>query len=88
MFAVKPTEIKPLQHEWLARYTAKEIDLTSVFRQPYYYWDREGLSFFAQYGTAKIKREAIWDGDIDWRKKAQQIGIDTTSLDLRDPRSP
>lgn len=87
MFAVKPSEIKPLQHEWLAGYTAKGIDMTSVHRQPYYYWDKEVLGFFAQYGTAKFKREAIWDWDIDWSKKAQQIGIDTTSLDLRDPRS-
>ena len=52
------------------------IDMTSIYRQPYYYWDREMLNMFAQYGTAKFKREAIWDWDIDWSDKARQMGLD------------
>ena len=85
MYFVPHANLQPLPREWLQGYEERGIDMTSVRRLPFYYWDKGVVEWLAQYGTRRFRRESIWD--VDWGQKAQNMGLDLSGVDLRDPRS-
>lgn len=82
MDAVASEEVLPVTSEWLAGYEARGIDMTSVRRDPSYWWDREVVAMFRAYGTRKFRKLDIWD--VDWNALAAQYG--KRDDDVQDPR--
>lgn len=85
MNSIPLDKIKPLPEEWLKGYKDKEIDVTSIYREPVFWWDREILNWLSKYGSKTFAREAIWD--INWIELAQKTNFNNNSNFL-DPRSP
>jgi hypothetical protein len=77
--------IKPVPQEWIQGYAEHGIDMTSVIRVGYYWWDNEVLQFFDEHGTARFKRLAIWD--VNWGKLYGQLHPDKPKKPYPDPRS-
>jgi hypothetical protein len=82
MDAVPAEQVQPVAAEWLAGYERLGIDMTSVRRDPSYWWDREVVGMFRKYGTRKFRKLDIWD--VDWSTLAAQCGAGGEAL--RDPR--
>ncbi|NJL11409.1 MAG: glycosyltransferase family 2 protein [Calothrix sp. SM1_7_51] len=86
MYGIPQNEIITLPKSWLSGYEQQQIDMTSINREPFYWWDKEVLAWFDKYGTATFRRENIWD--IDWSALSKKINnSDVSSLDYKDPRS-
>lgn len=64
MDSVPSKEIRNLEHEWMSGYLERGIDMTSIYRDRSFWFDREVLTWFSQFGLKKFRREAIWD--VDW----------------------
>lgn len=77
--------IHPLPQEWLSGYEQQGIDMTSIYREGVFWWDQEVLAWFAQYGSATFKREAIWD--VDWSAFSKKINSHSFLGDCYDPRN-
>ena len=77
--------VEPLPRQWIQGYEEQGIDMSSVTRQPSYYWDREVLRFFEKYGTAKFKRLAVWD--TNWDQIYRLLHSKDPEQPLADPRS-
>jgi hypothetical protein len=82
MDAVAAEEVQPVAQEWLAGYEELGIDMTSVRRDPSYWWDREVVAMFRKYGTRKFRKLDIWD--VDWSELAAQC--DPHGISIDDPR--
>ena len=50
-----------------------------------YRWDKEVLELFAEHGTAKFKRLALWDAD--WNRLHEELYPDKPPKYFPDPRS-
>ncbi len=85
MYAIPEQEILPLPREWLAGYEREGIDMTSIYGEPVFWWDREVLGWFEKYGTKTFQREAIWD--VDWVALAKKINPEGPHGDYSDPRN-
>jgi hypothetical protein len=85
MYAINSSELQKLLPEWFSGYQHQGIDMFSVNRQEFYRWDKEVLDYFNEYGTAKFKREAIWD--VDWLEIAKKISSKPSGTDVHDPRN-
>lgn len=78
-------EIETIPKEWLSGYEKHGIDMTSTSRPGLFWWDEEVISWFAKYGCAKFKREAVWD--VNWDALAKELNMDISQILLSDPRS-
>lgn len=85
MYAIPEDAIEPMPREWLAGYESRGIDMTTVRSEPFYWWDREVLDWFNRFGTARFRREAVWD--IDWVALANRMDTQFDSTRIRDPRN-
>ncbi len=85
MDAISQREIQHLPREWLSGYEQQGIDMTSIYREPVFWWDREVVTLLEKYGTVKFKREDIWD--VDWSALAQKINSTDQPVEYCDPRS-
>jgi hypothetical protein len=77
---------KPLPTEWFDGYERQGIDMTSVQDEPVYWWDKEVLRWFEEYGTGHFRRESVWD--IDWTVLAQLASPSGNGKMFQDPRRP
>lgn len=75
----------PVRPEWLAGYEALGIDMRSISKSPYYYWDEDVLKLLVEHGTERFRKLNIWDRD--WTALAAQKGLAVNGT-LRDPRTP
>ncbi len=82
---VPETVVKSVPAEWIGGYEERGIDMRSVNREGSYRWDREVLEFFAEHGTGRFRRLAIWDAD--WSKLHDQLFPDQPKRVYGDPRS-
>jgi len=86
MDAVPPHEIREIPEDWLKQYERLGIDMKSTVKEKIFWWDRELLALFQEYGVKKFRREAIWD--MNWCKLSRKIGLNGSShVSLQDPRS-
>ncbi len=85
MYAIALNDIQKLQPEWFLGYKQQGIDMFSVNRQEFYRWDKEVLVYFNEYGTAKFRREAIWD--VNWLEIATKVNPDSSKIGIYDPRN-
>ena len=77
--------VKPVPADWIAAYQERDVDMTSVWRESSYRWDKEVLKFFAEHGTKKFKRLDIWKPD--WNALHRQIDPAGANVSYESPRS-
>lgn len=85
MYAINSSELQKLQPKWFSGYQQQGIDMFSVNRQGFYRWDKEVLAYFNEYGTAKFRRETIWD--VNWLEIAKKINDKSSVTGVYDPRN-
>jgi hypothetical protein len=83
MYAINSLDLKPFQKIWLNGYQNQGIDMTSIFRDRSFQWDKEVLDYIEQYGASYFVKEAIWD--INWTEKASEFNLKNVEK-YRDPR--
>lgn len=83
MFSVSSDAIRKIPKEWFKGYEEQGIDMTSVWRDACYRWDKELLKMMSDYGVSCFAKAAIWD--LDWSLLAGQLGYSDTSR-FKDPR--
>jgi len=83
MYSVRPDDLLPIPASWFQTYTAHAIDMTSTVRESIYWWDKEVLGLFRDYGVNFFSKLDIWDQD--WVRLAEREGFDRPHL-CRDPR--
>jgi glycosyltransferase involved in cell wall biosynthesis len=77
--------IIPIPQDWIEGYYQRDIDMTSVFMEPAYRWDKEVLDLFVEHGPEEFKKLAIWD--VDWKKIYKKFYPDKSPDKICDPRS-
>lgn len=85
MYGIDPSVVQPLQQDWLAGYLEQGIDMSTLRRPAFYYWDRELLELFSKHGIHLFRKLDIWQ--VDWQKINQQIGYQGQQESLADPRN-
>lgn len=85
MFAINKKDIQPVLKEWLFGYEQSGIDMTSIYHEEIFWWDREILSLLAKYGAKTFKQQAIWD--VYWPALSNKINPNGTQVACRDPRN-
>jgi len=78
-------KINPLPREWLSGYEQQGIDMTSIYCEERFWWDRKILDLLSKHDPKTFKREAIWD--INWSALSQKINPDDMQVNYHDPRS-
>lgn len=63
MYDVHESDIHDVQDEWFGYYLNFGIDLRKINKQEKYWWDREVLRYFQQYGTHRFRKLDIWEAD-------------------------
>ncbi len=71
--------------EWLDGYDNEGIDMTSIYSNQPYWWDREVLDLFSKYGLKTFKQLNIWD--VDWAVLSKKISPENKCYEYEDPRS-
>jgi glycosyltransferase involved in cell wall biosynthesis len=71
--------------EWLNGYQQRGIDMTRVFKDRQFWWDRAVVDLLAKYGASTFRRCDIWA--IDWSQFFQGTGMEVDVDRYRDPRS-
>lgn len=79
----EPSEIRPLQREWLEGYEQAGIDFRSLPPDPTTWWDSEVLQMMHEHGTERFRRIDLWDKD--WNAVAASNGL--SARNFSDPRS-
>lgn len=80
------SHILPIPKSWFEGYEKEGIDMTSIYHQRLYRWDREVLEWFMKHGCCTFSNLDIWY--LDWNRKYRMLfGADPQEL-IRDPRSP
>ena len=86
MYGIDPSEIQPLQPEWLAEYVKQGVNMTTVPPRAFYYWDRELLDLFSKYGIDRLRKLDVWQ--VDWQEISQQMEYEGQQIEpLADPRN-
>ncbi len=85
MYCIPSRRLCSLPVEWTRGYLDQGIELSSFPSSDVYWWDREVLEMFMQYGTKYFRKEAIWD--FDWTMAAQRI-YGGAAQRISDPRKP
>jgi hypothetical protein len=83
--SIPEREIRRIPPSWLRGYQQRGIDMTTVAGARAYRWDREILRLFAEHGTRRFRKLAIWDES--WTSKARALGVEVSGKEFRDPRS-
>lgn len=82
-------QLDSVSESWLAGWLELGLDMTTFPPQDLYWYDREVLAFFAEYGTQKFNKLDIWD--VDWEAKRKlalaQGHTNVPQQVIRDPRS-
>jgi glycosyltransferase involved in cell wall biosynthesis len=78
-------EVQGVNRDWLAAYAQDDIKIPSHFVTPPTRWDREVLEWIRSYGRDRFAKLDIWD--VDWSRKARELGCDIPPAALADPRS-
>lgn len=84
MYVVSPEKLRLAPAWWFEGYASQGIDMSSVTVDGNYWWDRETLGYFEQYGAGHFSSEAVWG--VDWVAKATALGFDRPQR-FPDPRS-
>ncbi|HTY26494.1 MAG TPA: glycosyltransferase family 2 protein [Desulfomonilaceae bacterium] len=84
MYSVRPDEFHPIPSSWFENYAAHAIDMTSTLRESAFWWDKEVLHFFRDYGVTLFSKLDIWDQD--WVSLAKREGFRDAHM-FEDPRS-
>lgn len=84
MYEVKDSDLFDVKTEWFVYYLVNNINIKSVTKEGVYWWDREVLSNFQQYGTKMFRKLDIWD--TDWKRLADHFKIEGDST-FNDPRN-
>jgi len=69
--AFDTVQLREIPQEWFENYRLKGIDMTSVPKDSLYWWDKEVINLFVEFGNKKFRKEAIWD--YDWLTIVKQI---------------
>ena len=85
MDTISKQECQSLPKEWLFNYEEQGIDMTSVQREPFFWWDRDILLWFEKHGTENFRKQAIWD--VDWSDLSQKCFPDGDNRIYKDPRN-
>lgn len=85
MMAIPPRQKCAVDDRWFAGYEKLGIDMKSITKQDYYWWDAEVVELMDKHGIDTFKRLAIWDAD--WNKIAALVGRTDLEGSLSDPRS-
>lgn len=83
MYEVKASDLQRVKEEWFDYYQSNGIDIKAVKEEGIYWWDRQVLEYFQQYGTSRFKKLDIWDAK--WGQLADHFRIDGIPS-LSDPR--
>lgn len=87
MDVINKSTLQPVLDKWLDAYQELGIDMTSVSREGYFYWDKEVLNMISKFGAETFKRENIWQ--VDWVDYANHLNEQQiTSNRYTDPRTP
>ena len=86
MNGIPPSEIHPMQENWISGYEEKGIDMTSIREEASYWWDREVLAMFARHSPKAFRREDIWG--INWCGLLNGTDTNRSPINCADPRSP
>ena len=84
MYSVKNQDIKEIPEDWVKYYGDNGIDLKITNSTENYYWDKQILNYFEEFGTEFFSKIAVWD--IEWDKKAKYYGYNNPER-FRDPRT-
>lgn len=84
MYSVPLNKIKSINPLWFKQYQGKGIDMTSIRKSGTYWYDREVIKWFDEYGTKKFSREAIWD--VNWTTIGNQLRCNHEGKVYKDPR--
>ena len=75
---------EPLPQEWFAGYENRGIDMTTVPKKEYYYWDEQLVKLFQEHGTNPFQRLDVWN--VDWSALGEKKGIRVNGR-MQDPRT-
>lgn len=78
MYAVDPSQIKPVAPQWLVMFRERNIDPFAYRSEEYYRWDVEVLDMIRKYGETRFAKLDIWD--CDWHKIALLINPVSTNI--------
>ncbi len=84
MYEVKESNVLPVKDIWTRYYLERDIDINNINKEGVYWWDREVLRYFKEYGTRKFKKLDIWDAD--WQRVVEHFKIEGVAP-IVDPRS-
>ena len=84
MNSVPDDQMEPLPTEWISRYEAEGIDMTTIPRESHYRWDEEVLTWIQEFGPDHFRRLDLWD--VDWNEIARASNGTSAGPDIRDPR--
>ncbi len=84
MYMLKSFEIRKLDADWFLAYQDKGVDMTSIYKEGSYWWDKVVLKYIDEFGAAYFQKEAIWG--TSWVEKARIYGYKDLEK-FRDPRS-
>lgn len=86
MYAVQGAEIQNIPDWWFEGYGRQGIDMTSIFKDRPYRWDKDLIELLREHGTKLFARDQIWD--IDWQQIARQYGCSAEeAAHFKDPRN-
>lgn len=84
MFAVPKSQIIPIPKHWVSQYKLKSIAIFEFNLDANFWFEKQVIEFFEEFGTSFFKKLFIWD--VQWESKAQFYGK-TDLKEYIDPRS-
>jgi len=86
MYSIHRDEIQTIPEWWFKGYECQGIDMTSIFKDLPYRWDKDLFEILREHGTKIFARDHIWD--TDWQKLARQYGCSVEEAEnFKDPRT-
>ena len=79
------SQVFTIPRDWFRSYEELGVDMTSVYYQRVYRWDREVLELFESHGCDTFSDLAIWD--LEWNRKYRALYGKKPEVAIRDPRS-
>ena len=84
MYSVKDSEVKTVPDYWLSEYLKMGINLKDIKIEGNYYWDKQVLNYFKEFGTKYFSKISLWD--VNWSEKATYFKMNYLK-NLYDPRT-
>jgi glycosyltransferase involved in cell wall biosynthesis len=81
MDAFPRSELRHVDHRWLAAYADRGVDLRRTRSENVLWWDRDVLGWLQEHGAERFRRIDVWDAD--WASIARSVGADAVA----DPRT-